>query len=79
MLSSNYYVTGYEKSDHCDNQLKSSKRTLKSIYLNFFKKNNFFFAFSETFIIKLPQDKISADLGESFFGKKGLSYGGLPF
>ncbi len=63
------YVTGYEKIDRCDNKLKSSICVVKSIYLNFLKKN-IFGGFSETFTIKLSQVKFLADLDESFFGKK---------
>ncbi len=67
-------MTGYEKIDRCDNKLKLSKHTVKSIYLNFKKKNFFFLGgggvVPETFTIKLPQVKFLADLGEGFFGKK---------
>ncbi len=51
-------MTGYENIDRCDNKLKSSKHTVKSIF------SNFFLGFSETFTIRLPQVKILADLGE---------------
>ncbi len=66
------YVTGYEKIDRCDNKLKSSKRSVKSIYLNFFK--NIFWVFSETFTIELIWVKASFEKK-----KKGFRYGGLPF
>ncbi len=51
-------VTAMRKST-VDNKSKSSKRIVKLIYLNFFKY--LILAFSDTFIIKLPKIKISAD------------------
>ncbi len=41
-------MTGYEKIDHFDNQLKSLKHTIKSIYLIVIK--NMFLAFSATLL-----------------------------
>ncbi len=62
-------VTAMRKST-VDNKSKSSKRVVKLIYLNFFKY--LILAFSDTFIIKLPKIKISADWDEGFIDKKGF-------
>ncbi len=62
-------VTGYE-IDRCDKKLKSSKHAIKSIYLSFFSNFFSFLTFSETFTIKLPEFKISANLGKNSLEKK---------